>query len=46
MLRWLDRLWALLEERNNMGPRENRERAHQMIIQARQHFEAKLSQSR
>jgi hypothetical protein len=46
MLRWLARLWALLEERNNMGPGENRERAHQMIVQARKHFEAKLPQSR
>jgi hypothetical protein len=46
MLRWIDRLWALLEERNNMGPPPNRERAREMILQARRHFETKLSQSR
>ncbi len=43
MIRWIDRLWALLEERNNFGPRDNRERARKMIEQARRHFEAKLA---
>jgi hypothetical protein len=46
MLRWLDRLWALLDERNNLGPGDNRARAHQTILQARKHYETKLSQAR
>jgi hypothetical protein len=46
MIRWVDRLWALLEERNNFGPGANREHAHQMITQARQHFTAKLTRAR
>jgi hypothetical protein len=46
MLRWIDRLWALLEERDNFGPGKNREQARQMIFQGRKHFEAKLAQAR
>jgi len=46
MIRWVDRLWILLEERNNFGPGDNRERARAMIMQARKHFEAKLAASR
>jgi Tol biopolymer transport system component len=42
MIRWIDRLWALLEERNNFGPGDNRERARKMIADARSHFERKL----
>ncbi len=45
MIRWIDRLWALLEERNNFGPGDNRERARTMIEQARHHFEVKLAGS-
>jgi len=46
MTRWVDRLWALLEERNNLGPGANRETAHQMITQARQHYRGKLAKAR
>jgi len=46
MIRWVDRLWALLEERNNFGPGTNRETARQMIAQARQHYMAKLARTR
>ena len=43
MICWVDRLWALLEERNNFGPGPNRGLAHKMIRQAREHFQQKLS---
>jgi hypothetical protein len=43
MIRWCDRLWALLEARNNFGPGDNRERARKMIGQARQHYVEKLT---
>jgi TolB protein len=43
MLAWIDRLWLLLEERKNFGPGTNRERARQMIQQARAHYEKKLA---
>jgi len=43
MLRWVDRLEALLEERNNYGPGENRDRALRMIAQAREHYHKKLA---
>jgi hypothetical protein len=46
MIRWVDRLWALLEERNNFGSGANRETARQMIAQARQHYKTKLAQAR
>jgi hypothetical protein len=46
MLRWIDRLWALLEERNNFGSAANREAARKMIDQARGHFEKNLAQVR
>jgi hypothetical protein len=46
MIRWVDRLWALLEERKNFGPGANRENARQMIAQARQHYKAKLARAR
>jgi hypothetical protein len=45
MIRWIDRLWLLLEERNNFGPGKNREIAKQMIDQARAHYRAKLAKS-
>ena len=41
-IRWIDRLWALLEERDNFGPEPNREQARQMIEQAREHYRSKL----
>jgi hypothetical protein len=46
MIRWIDRLWALLEERNNFGSAANREAARQMIAQAREHFERRLPAAR
>jgi hypothetical protein len=46
MLRWIDRLAALLEERNNYGPGDNRARARAMITQAREHYQAKLARAR
>jgi hypothetical protein len=46
MLAWVDRLWLLLEERRNLGPEENRERARQMIQQARRYYEQKLAEAR
>ena len=45
MLRWVDRFGALLEERNNYGPGDNRARARNMVAQARSHFEAKLKKA-
>jgi TolB protein len=44
MLRWIERLWAYLEERNNFGPGANRERARKMFEAAREHYRAKLAQ--
>jgi hypothetical protein len=46
MLTWVDRLWLLLEERKNLGPGTNHERARQMIQQARRYYEEKLSAAR
>jgi hypothetical protein len=46
MITWVDRLWLLLEERRNLGPGTNRERARQMIQQARRYYEQRLSQTR
>jgi hypothetical protein len=45
MIRWVDRLWAYLEERNNYGPGDNRERARRMFDEARAHYTAKLAQA-
>jgi hypothetical protein len=45
MIRWIDRLWALLEERNNFGPTPNREQAGKLFDQARRHYELKLTQA-
>jgi hypothetical protein len=42
MLRWIDRLWQLLVERDNFGPEPNRQRASAMLSQARAHYQAKL----
>jgi Tol biopolymer transport system component len=43
MLRWIDRLWQLLVERDNFGPEPNRQRASAMLSQARAHYQAKLA---
>jgi hypothetical protein len=45
MIRWIDRLWAYLDERNNFGPDPNRQQARKLFDQARQHYEAKLRQT-
>ena len=41
-LRWVDRLWAYLVERDNFGSRENREAVAEMIEDARRHYREKL----
>ena len=46
MIRWVDRLWNLLEERNNFGPGGNRQRARQIFTRAREHYQAKLVKAR
>ena len=46
MIRWLDRLWALLEERNNFGPGNRRELARQMFDRARAQYLSKLTKAR
>ena len=43
-IRWVDRLWAYLVERDNFGSAENQDAAREMIGRARQHFQDKLSQ--
>ncbi len=45
MIRWVNRLWAYLEERNNLGPGDNRDRARRMFDQALAHYRNKLAQS-
>jgi hypothetical protein len=46
MIRWVDRLWLLLEERHNFGPGNNKETARQMFSRAREHYRAKLARAR
>ncbi|MGH9661795.1 MAG: CehA/McbA family metallohydrolase [Bryobacteraceae bacterium] len=43
MIRWLNRLWASLEERNNFGPGNNRARAQEMFSRGLAHYRAKLN---
>ena len=45
MIRWLNRLWAYLEERNNLGPAENKARARKMFDEALAKYRAKLAQA-
>lgn len=45
MIRWIDRFWTLLEERNNFGPGDNRARAQKMVAEARQHMSDKLARA-
>jgi hypothetical protein len=45
-LRWIDRLWALMEERDNFGPGTNRERARFTFDQARAYYRMKLEHVR
>jgi hypothetical protein len=42
MLRWTDRLWAYLEQRNNFGPAGNRGTAIEIFARARTHYRRKL----
>jgi len=46
MIRMIDRLWAYLEERNNFGPGDNRHKAQEMILRAKQHYLDKLQKVR
>ena len=41
-VRWIDRLWAYLVERDNFGSAENRSAAREMIDRARRHYLDKL----
>ena len=41
-LRWIDRFWGYLVERNNFGSQENREAAREMVDRARGHYLDKL----
>jgi TolB protein len=43
MIRWLNRLWASLEERNNFGPGSNRANARAMFDRGLAHYRAKLN---
>jgi TolB protein len=42
MIRWTERLWAYLEERNNFGPAPNRAQARAMVDQALARYRGKL----
>ncbi len=42
-VRWVDRLWAYLVERDNFGSRENREKAQATIDRARRRYRDKLA---
>ena len=42
-VRWVDRLWAYLVERDNFGSAENQDSAREMIDRAREHLQDKLS---
>jgi len=41
-IRWIDRLWASLEERNKFGPGNPREIARRMILGAFAHYTDKM----
>ncbi len=41
-VRWVDRLWGYLVERDNFGSQDNREAARNMIDRARRHYQDKL----
>lgn len=43
MIRWLDRLWRYLEERNNFGSPANKLRARAMFDRGFAHYKAKLA---
>jgi TolB protein len=46
MIRWIDRLWWMLEARDNFGSASNRKRARAMIDEARRHYQQKLASAR
>ena len=45
-IRWTDRFWQNLVERDNFGPAPNREQAKTMVDEARAHYVAKLDRAR
>ncbi len=45
LVRWVDRLWLYLEERDNFGPGDNRQKAKEMIDKARAHYAEKLARA-
>jgi len=45
LVRWVDRLWLYLEERDNFGPGDNRARAKEMIDKARAHYVEKMGRA-
>jgi hypothetical protein len=46
MIRWINRLWGYLEERDNMGTAANKTRARAMFDQGLAHYRAKLTAAR
>jgi hypothetical protein len=46
MIRWVDRLCALLEERTNPGPGANRQTARQRFDKLRANYQARLAQAK
>jgi Tol biopolymer transport system component len=44
-IRWLNRLWAYLEERDNFGPGDNRVKARAMFDRGLAHYRDKLAQA-
>lgn len=45
-IRWVDRFWANLVERDNFGPAPNQAQAKALVDQAREHYMAKLRRAR
>jgi hypothetical protein len=45
-VRWTDRFWANLVERDNFGPDPNRDQAKKMVDEARAHYVEKLRRIR
>ena len=43
MIRWIDRLWTYLDERDNLGPDPNRTEARKFFDRAREHYRSKLA---
>ena len=45
MIRWVDRLWLYLEERNNLGPGDNRARARKIVRSGARTLHGQTSQN-